>query len=231
MTAGPCRLADATWPDLESRPCGVLIVPIGATEQHGPHLPLDTDTYIAGEIARRVNNIRPSSGLAPPIAFGASGEHADFPGTLSIGTDVLASVVVELVRDSSRSWSSLLVVNGHGGNFEALAQAAEICRHEGRHFGAVHLAIEGMDAHAGAAETSMMLYLDPGRVRLPLMQQGHTSPAQDLMRQLRKDGVRSVSPNGVLGDPKGASADQGRSWIDALTEKVAAAHDRLATSV
>ena len=169
MTAGPLRLADATWPDLEARPRGVLIVPLGATEQHGPHLPLDTDTYLASEIASRVNAIRPTSGLAPPIAFGSSGEHADFPGTLSIGTDVLRDVVVELVRDSSRHWSSMLVVNGHGGNLDALQQAADLCRHEGRNFAAVHLAVEGMDAHAGAAETSMMLYLDPDRVRLQLM--------------------------------------------------------------
>jgi mycofactocin precursor peptide peptidase len=230
MTTGRWPLADATWPDLEARPRGVLIVPVGATEQHGPHLPLDTDTYLAGEIAGRVNAMRPTSGLAPPIAFGSSGEHADFPGTLSIGTDVLRAVVVELVRDSSRDWSSLLVVNGHGGNLDALQQAAEICRHEQRPFRIVHLALEGMDAHAGAAETSMMLHLDPSRVRLPLMQQGHTSAARDLMQQLRTDGVCSVSPNGVLGDPTAANADQGRRWIDALTAKAVAAHDSLASS-
>jgi mycofactocin system creatininase family protein len=230
MTTGPLRLADATWPDVEARPRGVLIVPIGATEQHGPHLPLDTDTYLATEIARRVNAIRPASGLAPPIAFGSSGEHADFAGTLSIGTDVLREVVVELMRDSSRDWSSLLVVNGHGGNLDALTQAAEACRHEGRRFAAVHLAVEGMDAHAGLAETSMMLYLDRSRVRLPLMQQGHTGSTRELMQQLREGGVRAVSPNGVLGDPMGATADQGRGWVDALTAKAVAAHDRLATS-
>lgn len=230
MTADRRPLGDATWLDLETGPRGVLIVPIGATEQHGPHLPLDTDTYLAGEIASRVNAVRPTSGLAPSLAFGSSGEHADFPGTLSIGTDVLCALVVELVRDSSRHWSSLLVVNGHGGNFEALQQAARICRHEGRAFAAVHLAVEGMDAHAGAAETSMMLYLDPSRVRLPLVRQGNLSPTQDLMQQLRKGGVRTVSPNGVLGDPTGASADQGQNWIDALTAKALAAHDTLSTS-
>jgi mycofactocin system creatininase family protein len=230
MTAGPLRLADATWPDLEARPRGVLIVPLGATEQHGPHLPLDTDTYLASEIASRVNAIRPASGLAPPIAFGSSGEHADFAGTLSIGTDVLRDVVVELVRDSSRHWSSLLVVNGHGGNIDALQLAAEVCRHEGRTFAAVHLAVEGMDAHAGAAETSMMLYLNPDRVRLPLMQQGHISSTRELMQQLREDGVRTVSANGVLGDPTNASADEGLRWIDALTAKAIAAHDLLAAS-
>jgi mycofactocin system creatininase family protein len=230
MTAGPLRLVDATWPDLEARPRGVLIVPLGATEQHGPHLPLDTDTYLAAEIAGRVNAIRPASGLAPPIAFGASGEHADFAGTLSIGTDVLRDVVVELVRDSSRHWSSLLVVNGHGGNLDALQLAAEVCCHEGRKFAAVHLAVEGMDAHAGVAETSMMLYLDPGRVRPLFMQRGHTSSTRELMQQLREVGVRAVSANGVLGDPTDATAEQGCGWVDALTAKAVAAHDRLATS-
>lgn len=230
MSAGSRSLADAMWPDLEAGPRGVLIVPIGATEQHGPHLPLDTDTYLACEIASRVNGLRPTSALAPAIAFGSSGEHADFPGTLSIGTDALMAVVVELVRDSSRHWSSFLVVNGHGGNLDALQQSAEICRHEGRSFAAVHLALEGMDAHAGAAETSMMLYLNPDRVRLPLIERGRTSPALDLMQQLRNDGVRSVSPNGVLGDPSRASAQDGRTWIDALTAKALAAHDRLAAS-
>jgi mycofactocin system creatininase family protein len=230
MTAGPLRLVDATWPELEARPRGVLIVPLGATEQHGPHLPLDTDTYLASEIASRVNAIRPASALAPPIAFGSSGEHADFAGTLSIGTDVLRDVVVELVRDSSRHWSSLLVVNGHGGNLDALQLAEEVCRHEGRNFAVVHLAVEGMDAHAGLAETSMMLYLDPDRVRLPLMQPGHIGLPRELMQQLREDGVRAVSANGVLGDPTGATAEQGCGWVDALTAKAVAAHDRLATS-
>jgi len=230
MTSVRLPLGDATWPDVEARPRSVLIVPVGATEQHGPHLPLDTDTYLACEIAGRVNAVRPTSWLAPPIAFGASGEHADFPGTLSIGTDVLRDVVVELVRDSSRYWRSLLVVNGHGGNIDALQLAAEVCRHESRHFAAVHLALEGMDAHAGAAETSMMLYLDPDRVRLPLLQRGHIGSAHDLMPQLRTDGVRSVSPSGVLGDPTGATADEGRAWIDALTAKAVAEHDRLAVS-
>jgi mycofactocin precursor peptide peptidase len=191
---------------------------------------MDTDTYLAVEIASRVNAARPSSGLAPAIAFGSSGEHAEFPGTLSIGTDVLRDVVVELVRDSSRHWSSLLVINGHGGNLHALQQAAEVCRHERRLLGVVHLAVEGMDAHAGAAETSMVLYLDPSRVRLPLVEQGNLSPARDLMPQLRTDGVRSTSPNGVLGDPTAANADQGRRWIDALTAKALAAHDSLASS-
>lgn len=228
MSAGSRPLADTTWPEVEVGPRGVLIVPLGATEQHGPHLPLDTDTYLACEIASRVHAVRPVTGLAPPIAFGSSGEHADFPGTLSIGTDALKAVLIELARDSSRHWSSLLVVNAHGGNLDALQQAAEICRHEGRHFAAVHLAVEGMDAHAGAAETSMMLYLNADRVRLPLMQQGHTGSTQELMQQLREGGVRAVSANGVLGDPTGATTEQGRRWLDELTAKAIAAHDRLA---
>ena len=83
------RLVDARWPDVEVAGRQVLIVPIGALEQHGPHLPLDCDAFIAAAVAERVHNRRPDAGLAPVLPIGASGEHADFPGTLSIGTQAL----------------------------------------------------------------------------------------------------------------------------------------------
>jgi mycofactocin system creatininase family protein len=223
-------LADANWPDVEAATRDVLIVPIGALEQHGPHLPLDTDSYLAAAVAASVHRGRPASGLAPVLPFGSSGEHADFPGTLSIGTDAVAAVVVELVRDACRYWHSVLVVNGHGGNLDALRAAEELCTFEGRRLGVVHLALAGMDAHAGAAETSMMLWLDPGRVRLDLVEPGDSSPAPSLLGRLRDDGVRAVSPNGELGDPRTASAEQGERWMDALTTHAMGAHDAIATT-
>jgi mycofactocin precursor peptide peptidase len=223
-------LVDANWPDVEAATRDVLIVPIGALEQHGPHLPLDTDSYLAAAVAARVHRGRPASGLAPVLPFGSSGEHADFPGTLSIGTDAVAAVVVELVRDACRHWHSVLVVNGHGGNLDALRAAEERCAYEGRPLGVVHLALAGMDAHAGAAETSMMLCLDPSRVRLDLVEPGESSPAPSLLKRLRSDGVRAVSPNGVLGDPRAASAEEGERWLDALTTQAMAAHDKISAT-
>jgi len=217
-------LADARWPDVEAAPRRILVVPVGSLEQHGPHLPLDTDARIAAAVARRLHELRPDVGLAPVLAYGASGEHADFPGTLSIGTDALALVIVELVRHASRHWSTVLVVNGHGGNAEALRRAAQICAHEGRRLLVHHLGLPGGDAHAGRTETSLLLHLDPAVVRLDLAEAGNTEPMADLLPRLRTEGVRAISPNGVLGDPSGASAGEGarvfRGLTDALLDRL-----------
>jgi mycofactocin system creatininase family protein len=223
-------LVDARWPAVDAASRDVLIVPLGALEQHGPHLPLDTDSYLAAAVAARIHQSRPASGLTPVLPFGSSGEHADFPGTLSIGTDALVSIVVELVRDAARHWQSVLVVNGHGGNLDALKKVAAQCRYEGRRFGVAHLALTGMDAHAGAAETSMMLWLDPARVRLDLVEPGVVAPISDLVARLRVDGVRAVSANGVLGDPRLATAEQGEQWLDALTAHALDVHDEISGS-
>src|ERR1700691_2682728 len=125
-------LSSAHWPEVEAAPRRLLVVPVGSLEQHGAHLPLDTDTRIAAAVARRACAGRSGGGLAPPIAIGASGEHADFPGTLSIGSVALSTLLVELGRHASLHWPAMLLVNGHGGNATAIRDAVTRLADEGR---------------------------------------------------------------------------------------------------
>lgn len=222
------RLADARSPEVAAADRRVLVVPLGSLEQHGPHLPLDTDTAVAAAVGQRVAAARPGTGLAPALPIGASGEHAGFAGTLSIGTRALTEVVVELVRDATRDWSAVLVVNGHGGNAAALAAAARTCGYEGRALAVAHLGLPGMDAHAGRSETSLMLHLAPDRVALDRAAAGPTTPVRELLPAMRTGGVRAVSDTGVLGDPSGASAEEGLRLLDALVEQALVTFDRLA---
>lgn len=220
-------LADAAWPDV---PEGALVlVPVGSVEQHGPHLPLDTDAVIAQAVAERaaalVSERLPdrSVTVAPPLVYGSSGEHQHFPGTCSIGTDVLRLVVVELVR-SLRTWAGRVVlVNGHGGNGQALTAAVTQLVAEGHDVGWVACATEDVDLHAGRTETSLMLHLRPWTVRRHRAEPGNTAPLEELLPVLVRDGVRAVSPNGVLGDPTGADADEGRQLLATMAWDVARA--------
>ena len=128
----PFRLSSARWPEVEAGPRRLLVVPVGSLEQHGAHLPLDTDTRVAVAVATRACAGRAGVGLAPAIAIGASGEHADFPGTLSIGNVALSTLLIELGRHASLHWSRMLLVNGHGGNVSAIRAAATRLADEGR---------------------------------------------------------------------------------------------------
>ncbi|HVT69229.1 MAG TPA: mycofactocin biosynthesis peptidyl-dipeptidase MftE [Trebonia sp.] len=216
------ELASSLWPDISGGPRRLLVVPLGSLEQHGPHLPLDTDTRIATAIATRACSGVAGVGLAPAVAIGASGEHADFPGTLSIGTDALATVLVELGRHASLHWPAMLLVNGHGGNVPAIRSALATLRFEGRECHAWHAglpeAAPGVpaDPHAGRFETSVMLALAPSRVRLEAAAAGDARPLREIMPDLMSRGVRTVSPNGVLGDPTGASAAEGHQLVERL---------------
>lgn len=193
----------------------MVVVPVGSLEQHGPHLPLDTDTCIAAAVAAGVAE-RLGGWCAPPVAYGSSGEHQDFPGTTSIGTTVLTELLVELAR-SVRSWATQLVlVNGHGGNLEAVRAAVMKLRYERHDVRWLPCSAAGMDAHAGRAETSLMLHLRPESVRLDLAEAGNTAPLSALLPHLRAGGVAAVSRNGVLGDPRAASAAEGSRLLEAM---------------
>jgi mycofactocin precursor peptide peptidase len=220
-------LSGARWPEVEAGPRRLLVVPLGSLEQHGPHLPMDTDTRIAWAVAARACAGRAGVGLAPPVAIGASGEHADFPGTLSIGTAGLSLVLVELGRHASLHWPAMLLVNGHGGNGPAITDAVLRLRDEGRECHVWHAGLPGGDAHAGRTETSMMLALTPSEVLLDRAAAGDTRPIAELLPELRAQGVRKVSPNGVLGDPAGASAVEGEKLLGVLVSNLTETLDRL----
>ena len=214
-------LAGAVWPDLSHRP--LLVVPLGSVEQHGHHLPLATDTVVACAVAEAAVGELDDALLAPALAYGAGGEHEGFPGTISLGTEALTGLLVEYGRSACRWAGRVLLVNGHGGNHEALAAAGGVLRREDRDVAWFPCGVPGGDAHAGRTETSLMLHVEPDAVLADRSVPGITTPLSDLLPRLRAEGVRAVSPTGVLGDPAGATAEEGEELLGAMAGRLAAA--------
>jgi creatinine amidohydrolase len=214
------ELSHSTWPQI---PRGAtVLIPVGSTEQHGPHLPLCTDSVIAATVAERTaDRLYEPVLVAPVLAFGNSGEHAGFPGTVSIGHEALRLVLIELVRSLALWAERTVLVNGHGGNIRTLNDAVAQLRAEGHQAAWTGCEFPGGDAHAGRTETSVMLHIAPHDVLLERAAAGNTRPLPELMQRLEKNGVRAIAPNGVLGDPSGADAQEGRRLLGALVEATA----------
>lgn len=214
------RLARLPWTRVPGRP--TVLVPLGSFEQHGPHLPLDTDTWIADAVAHAAARRRAGRGIlvAPPVVYTASGEHQGFPGTMSLGTEALRLLLLELVRSTSLWSGPVLFVNGHGGNAGCLPSVAAELAREGRVVSWVPCAPAGGDVHAGRTETSLMLHLAPDQVDMARAEVGNTAPLAELMPALRTGGVGAVSANGVLGDPSAATAQEGARLFDELVDQV-----------
>jgi len=213
------ELGSLTSPDVAERAGRtVLLVPFGSTEQHGPHLPLSTDTQIAIALSERVAAAVPQVLVAPPIHYGSSGEHRAFAGTLSIGQRALELLLVELCR-SADAFAGVIVVSTHGGNRDAVDRAVGLLRSEGRKV--VRWSPSGgdpRDSHAGLGETSVQLALHPDLVRQERIRAGNTHPLAQLMPVLAVEGVGAVSPSGVLGDPTGSKATLGEDILDRWAE-------------
>lgn len=199
----------------------LVVLPLGAWEQHGPHLPLDTDTVIISEVVNRgVSESQIPHGLvmvAPVLPITASDEHAGFPGGLSTGTRALVDAVVSICRSATPWAAGVLIANGHGGNFDALKDIASALDYEKITHSIWTLPhYTGADMHAGKTETSVMLHIAPHTVRTDRIP--HVDAQQIDMAALRENGVQSVSSSGVLGEPSAATAEHGRDVFSLYTE-------------
>ncbi len=227
MTRGS-GLGALSWPELDGSAV-TLLVPLGAVEQHGPHLPLDTDIRIADAVARRAqpqlagNPSDQTFLVAPGLPYGASGEHEGFPGTISLGHEALRLVLIEYGRSACRWARRIVFVNGHGGNGRTLVEAVRLLRYEGRDVAWFACGHPAGDAHAGDTETSVLLHLTPDDVRLTDAAPGNRAPIAELLAPMRAGGVAAVSANGVLGDPTTATAARGADLVGAFTSALVSA--------
>ncbi|MDH3284492.1 MAG: mycofactocin biosynthesis peptidyl-dipeptidase MftE [Acidobacteriota bacterium] len=240
------RFGELTWPEAERRfsRVDVALLPVGAVEQHGPHLPLDTDAYDAARLAEDVAGAcsQPRPIVLPLIPYGVSYHHDDFPGTISVGPDTLSRLIYEIGQSLARNGvTKLVIVNGHGGNGPALHFAAQLINRDFRMFTCVDSGetsdadIEVMtethnDAHAGEIETSTSLALRPELVQMERAEACVPRFSNQFLDFSSKRGVgwyaytARISSSGVLGDPTKANAEKGeRMWkmmVDNLVELV-----------
>jgi creatinine amidohydrolase len=231
-------LPSDTSQDVRARGAGqlrqVAVLPVGSFEQHGPYLPLATDTLVACAIAREVAAAYPVH-LLPPVTISCSHEHAAWPGTVSISSVTLHAVVRDIAESLRRSGvEALVVVNGHGGNYVLgnVVQESNAARESaGR---GVRMALfpapedweaarerAGVDTsllsdmHAGEIETSILLHCHPELVR-----PGHetTDFLADDRRHLLTLGMSAYTESGVIGRPSLASAEKGKQLLAALAD-------------
>jgi mycofactocin precursor peptide peptidase len=193
----------------------IVLLLLGAWEQHGPHLPLHTDTIIIEAVVQNALKSCPTIVqrfvVAPTLAITASDEHAGFDGSLSTGTTALVDSVVAICR--SASWASgVCIINGHGGNADALSRVTSALRHENISHKVWSLpSYEGGDMHAGHTETSVLLHIAPHLVDMSRAERGATGNASDLIAAMRDGGIAAVSSNGIIGDATTATAEHGAS--------------------
>ncbi len=202
----------------------VALLPVGSTEQHGPHLPLATDSVIAWTIASEISRAH-GVRLLPPIQFSCSQEHADWPGTVSISAGTLISVVTDIADSLRRNGVEYLVlVNGHGGNYvlsNIVQEGRNLALFPGRDdwaFAREKAGIETSaysDMHAGELETSILLHAHPDLIRPGYETSDHLAEDRRHMLTL---GLAPYTSSGVIGLPSLASARKGELLLAGLTE-------------
>jgi creatinine amidohydrolase len=234
MTA--VHLDRLTWVDVKEEIQNgrdTVVVPLGSTEQHGRHMPLGTDAVLGDEFGWGLAE-RLGAFLAPTVRFGCSGHHLTFPGTISVSEDTFQDLVIDVVASlSGHGFRRIVLLPTHGGNFEPLAEAVKkIEPVQGVRVlaftdlnGLVRAAFEssgksGVEpaqsgAHSGEWETSLMLFLRAEQVKMEHAAKGFVGELSEIMSKVF-DGIQSLDKNGVLGDPRPATAEAGKKYFEEM---------------
>jgi creatinine amidohydrolase len=236
---GAVELDRMSWPEVKAeqeRGRDTVVVAFGATEQHGPHMPLGTDALLGDHLARLVAESLDAF-LAPTVRLGCSEHHLEFPGTLSLSDATFHGIVADLVRSLARGgFARAVLLPTHGGNFGPLAAALErlvpapgldvsaltdlgallAIAQLGEQEHGVALGEGGL--HAGEWETSMLMAIHPELVHGDRGEAGYTGDPQAAVGAIFGSGVHTISENGVIGDPARASAEHGARYWEKVLE-------------
>ena len=243
--------ADMSWPETDSaaKSGRVALIPVGSTEQHGPHLPTKTDAFLAEKICEKAAKKKPSeSFVMPTVGYGYNEHHLDFPATIHINHETMIRFVIDIGKSlAHHGFEKIVLVNGHGSNMAPMEIASRrITLESNRSLCASldYLAIapevfdqlEGEDAHAGEIETSLMLYLDPDNVDMSKASRDWGFEKSRFINYGVVPGAKSfgtaggsvqfmdwwsrMSKTGTMGDPTKSSGEKGKKIFETCSEKL-----------
>ena len=244
----PYEYDKMTWPEVREAAAQerVVVLPVGTVEQHGPHLPLDVDTFLCQRVCVGAAELVPKKVvLMPALPYGFNWHHIDFPGTIGIAWDTYVRFLLDIIKSvAHHGFRKVLIVNGHGSNrilVEIAARQAtmdndvicagfsyyELAREM---IGKIRESPQGWAAHADEVETSLYLHLRPAGVRQEKIAADNNMLPSDFWWQDLEGGARvgmmewwsTFSETGVLGDPTLASREKGETLYQAATEELAA---------
>lgn len=236
-------LPDLTWQEVDDlrNITDKVLIPIGSLEQHGPHLPLSTDTIIAFEVAKRVAE-KLNIALTPPINFGFSIEHMDFPGTISLKPLTLSILLRDICSSLAQNgFKKIFIINGHGGNKAIIESAIQSIKNDldislysftllnmvREVFDKIRESPIGDAGHADEVETSLMFTICPENVRTERCADESPKFRPYLRLEAAEEGfsfawrMKEVSDSGVIGSPTKASAEKGKLLLEDLVERIA----------
>jgi creatinine amidohydrolase len=215
-------LEEMSWPEIEAglKQTRTVILPVGATEEHGPHLPTITDTIQAMEVARAVAN-KKNVFLAPPLHYGVCRSTRGFPGTITVSHDALRAFVKDmLISFTDSGFANVMILTGHAGgqHMAALEEACQMAVEE-RDFRVSLVSLFDFidasavqtphDGHAGDMETSLMMVIRNDLVKGKPAEHFPVRPRFLIMKN-----VRHLMGNGVMGNPEPATPEKGKAFFE-----------------
>jgi creatinine amidohydrolase/Fe(II)-dependent formamide hydrolase-like protein len=236
------KLEELSWSEIKnliSEGWTKTIIPLGATEQHGPGLPQGVDTWHGEETALRAASKLGKTLVAPAVPFGYSPEHIAFPGTISIREKTLSYLLEDIAESLARSGFTFVYFwFGHGGDWSIARKCLPPLRHRwpgcvvtytqdvGKYVSetwdtlplkeGIKLEISG--SHAGEFEASMIAAIRPDLLKKDYLAEGDPRPLNQILEPMMKDGIHTISKNGVLGDQRFANAERGKKYLDCLAD-------------
>ena len=238
------RMSEMTRVDIQKaldKGFSTVVFSVGSNEQHAPHLPTCTDSLIGDVLANKVAGKLDRALQAPSINVGCSAHHMVFPGAISLRPETLKSLIRDYCASlAKQGFKNIIVLPSHGGNFNAVREVTDELNQslEGTkvvsytdlkglleflaEFSSKHgVSAAESGAHAGESETSMVLAIRKDLVDMNHAEKGFVGSFEDKMDLMWNQGIKAVTKNGVLGDPRKAEADKGEEYLELWAEKMA----------